>query len=345
MRGSNCNLILRRGVVHMRVIEKVSAFAGNTFAYWVILFAALALFFPEGFTWIAPYISWLLGIIMFGMGMTLSASDFKKVFSHPKSVLIGVVAQYVIMPFLAFVLAYGLGLPPEIAVGVILVGACPGGTSSNVMTYLARGNTALSVSMTAVSTLLAPILTPAITLLLASKWLPVSAGAMFKSVVTIVLLPIVLGLIVKALFQKQVEKSISVLPFVSVIGIVAIVAAVVSGNKEKILESGLLILAVVILHNCLGYLLGFLAAKILKMNYEDQKAVSIEVGMQNSGLAAALAAAHFTPLAAVPGAIFSVWHNVSGSLLANYWGKKAEKHNILEDHQDNDNPIDSKINN
>ena len=161
--------------------------------------------------------------------------------------------------------------------------------------------------------------------MLASQWLPVSAGAMFKSVLTIVLLPIILGLIAKSLFSKQVEKGAKALPLVSVIGIVAIVAAVVSGSKEKILESGLLILAVVILHNAFGDLLGFFAAKLFKMDYADQKAVSIEVGMQNSGLATALAMAHFSPLAAVPGAIFSVWHNVSGSFLANYWGKKALK--------------------
>lgn len=309
----------------MKFLEKAGTFAGNTFAYWVILFAVLALLFPGGFTWIGSYISLLLGIIMFGMGMTLTASDFKEVFRHPRKVIIGVLAQFIIMPLTAFGLAYLLGLPPEIAVGVILVGSCPGGTSSNVMTFLAKGNTALSVTITSCTTLLAPLLTPALTLLLASQWLPVSAGAMFKSVVTIVLLPIILGLIAKALFSKQVEKSAKALPLVSVIGIVAIVAAVVSGNKNQILESGLLILAVVILHNALGYMLGFFAAKLLKLNYADQKAVSIEVGMQNSGLATALAMAHFSPLAAVPGAIFSVWHNVSGSLLANYWGKKAIK--------------------
>jgi BASS family bile acid:Na+ symporter len=148
---------------------------------------------------------------------------------------------------------------------------------------------------------------------------------MFISVVKIVLLPIILGLVVKALFKNQVKKSVKALPLVSVVGIVAIVAAVVSASKERILESGLLILAVVILHNLLGYMLGFFAAKLLKMDYSDQKAVSMEVGMQNSGLAASLATVHFSPLAAVPGAIFSVWHNVSGSLLANFWGKKAEK--------------------
>ncbi|TCN27281.1 bile acid:sodium symporter family protein [Mesobacillus foraminis] len=311
----------------MRILEKASAFAGNTFAYWVLLFAGLALLVPGGFTWIGPHISLLLGIIMFGMGMTLSLDDFKEVFSHPKKVFIGVFAQYLIMPLLAYLLAVALKLPDEVAVGVILVGSCPGGTSSNVMTFLAKGNTALSVAVTSVSTLLAPLLTPAITLLLASQWLPVSASSMFISVVKIVLIPIILGLVAKALFRKQVEKSVKALPLVSVIGIVAIVAAVVSGSKEKILESGLLILAVVILHNALGYMLGFFASKLLKMDYHDSKAISIEVGMQNSGLATALATAHFSPLAAVPGAIFSVWHNVSGSLLANYWGKKARKEN------------------
>lgn len=320
------NIILG-GVWKMRTLEKASVFAGNTFAYWVLLFAALAFFIPGGFTWIGPYIPLLLGIIMFGMGLTLSLNDFKEVFSRPKSVLIGVAAQYLIMPLLAYALAVGLHLPPEIAVGVILVGSCPGGTSSNVMTFLAKGNTALSVAVTSVSTLLAPILTPAIILLLASKWLPVSAGSLVWSVVKIVLIPIVLGLIVKGLFSKQVEQSVKALPLVSVIGIVAIVAAVVSASQERIAETGLLIFAVVILHNSLGYLLGFLAAKLFKMNYPDQKAISIEVGMQNSGLGAALATAHFSPLSAVPSAIFSVWHNVSGSLLANYWGKKAEKAN------------------
>lgn len=322
----------------MKALEKISTFAGNTFAYWVLLFAGLALLNPGWFTWIGPHISLLLGIIMFGMGMTLSLDDFKEVFSHPKKVIIGVIAQYLIMPLLAYLLAVALKLPPEVAVGVILVGSCPGGTSSNVMTFLAKGNTALSVAITSVSTLLAPLLTPAITLLLASQWLPVSASSMFTSVVKIVLIPIVLGLVVKALFRRQVEQSVKALPLVSVIGIVAIVAAVVSGSKEKILESGLLILAVVILHNALGYTLGYFAAKLMKMDYADSKAISIEVGMQNSGLATALATAHFSPLAAVPGAIFSVWHNVSGSLLANYWGKKAEKTSKIEAARNPDSP-------
>ncbi len=309
----------------MKLLDRISQFAGNTFAVWVLLFAALAFFIPDGFTWIAPYISILLGIIMFGMGMTLSVDDFKEVLKQPKKVAIGIVGQFTIMPLLAFGLAVAFKLPPEVAAGVILVGCCPGGTASNVMTFLARGNVALSVAITSCTTLLAPFVTPALILLLASKWLPVSAGDMFMSVVKIVLIPIILGLVAKMLFRKQVEQSVKAMPLVSVIAIVAIVAAVVSGSQQKIAETGLLILLVVILHNSLGYLLGYWVARLLKLDYSDRKAIAIEVGMQNSGLGAALAAAHFSPLAAVPSAIFSVWHNISGSLLATWWSKKADK--------------------
>jgi BASS family bile acid:Na+ symporter len=308
----------------MNFLGKISKTAGDTFAIWVIVFAILAFFIPSGFTWIAPHIPLLLGIIMFGMGLTLSLKDFKAVFQAPKSVMIGVLAQYTIMPLLAFGLATLFKLSPEVAVGVILVGCCPGGTASNVMTFLAKGNTALSVAVTSISTLLAPILTPALTLLFASKWLPVSAGSLFLSIVQIVLVPIILGIIVKLLFSKHVEKSVAVLPLISVIGIVAVASAVVAVNAGKIAETGLLIFSIVVLHNGLGLLLGYLLAKMLKLNFADQKAISIEVGMQNSGLGAALAVAHFSPIAAVPSAIFSVWHNISGPLLATWWGKKAD---------------------
>ena len=309
----------------MQMLERFGKFAGNTFALWVLIAAGLALYSPNYFTWIGPYISLLLGIVMFGMGMTLSLGDFKLVLKQPKGVVVGVLAQFIIMPSVAYLLAKGLRLSPEVAVGVILVGACPGGTASNVMTFLAKGNTALSVTITSITTLLAPILTPAIIYFLASEWLNVSASAMFLSVVKIVLIPIFLGIIVKLIFKHKTDMANGVMPLVSVIAIVAIVAAVVSGSRDKILETGLLIFAVVILHNGLGLLIGFLVAKVLKLNYEDQKAVSIEVGMQNSGLGAALALAHFSPLAAVPSAVFSVWHNISGPLLATYWGWKASR--------------------
>ena len=315
----------------MDMLEKVGKFAGNTFALWVLLLAGLALYSPDLFTWIGPYVSLLLGIVMFGMGMTLSVGDFKLVLKEPKGVIIGVLAQFIIMPSLAYVLAKVLQLSPEVAVGVILVGSCPGGTASNVMTFLSKGNTALSVTITSITTLLAPILTPAIIYFLASEWLNVSAGDMFLSVVKMVLIPIILGIIVKLIFKNKTKAVNGAMPIVSVVAIVAIVAAVVSGSRDKILDTGLLIFAVVILHNSLGLLLGFFVAKLLKLNYEDQKAVSIEVGMQNSGLGAALAMAHFSPLAAVPSAIFSVWHNISGPLLASYWGWKADRQKEREE--------------
>lgn len=315
----------------MKMLEKVGKFAGNTFALWVLLLAGLALYSPNLFTWIGPYVSLLLGIVMFGMGMTLSVGDFKLVLKEPKGVIIGVLAQFIIMPSLAYILAKVLQLSPEVAVGVILVGSCPGGTASNVMTFLSKGNTALSVTITSITTLLAPILTPAIIYFLASEWLNVSAGDMFLSVVKMVLIPIILGIIVKLIFKNKTNAVNGAMPIVSVVAIVAIVAAVVSGSRDKILDTGLLIFAVVILHNSLGLLLGFFVSKLLKLNYEDQKAVSIEVGMQNSGLGAALAMAHFSPLAAVPSAIFSVWHNISGPILASYWGWKADRQKEREE--------------
>lgn len=308
----------------MQTLAKISNFAGNTFALWVILFAILSFFFPEGFAWLGPYISLLLGIIMFGMGLTLTMDDFKGVVQAPKSVIIAVLAQYTIMPLLAFSLAKVFQLPPEIAVGVILVGCCPGGTASNVMTFLAKGNTALSVTTTAMSTLLAPVLTPALTLWLASSWLPVSFMDMFISIIQVVLIPIGLGVGIRLLFPMQVEKSVPALPLVSVIGIVAVASAVVAGNTEAIATSGLMIFGIVILHNVLGLLIGFILAKLLRLDFSDQKAISIEVGMQNSGLASSLAAVHFSPLSALPSALFSVWHNISGPILATWWGKRSE---------------------
>ena len=300
----------------MQFIARLSRFVGNTFAIWVLLFAALAFFAPAEFRWIAPYIVPLLGIIMFGMGLTLSKSDFREVVRRPRDVAIGVAGQFVIMPGLAWLLCTLLELPPEIALGVILVGSCPGGTASNVMTFLARGDVALSVTITSVTTLLAPVVTPALIYLLASQWLDVSAAAMFWSIVQVVLLPIALGVLAQSVLRSKVEACVAVLPLVSVVAIVAIVAAVVAVNQARIASSGLLIFAVVVLHNGLGMVLGYALAKLTGLSIAKRKTLAIEVGMQNSGLGAALATAHFSPLAAVPSAIFSVWHNISGPLVA-----------------------------
>ncbi|WP_224992224.1 bile acid:sodium symporter family protein [Acinetobacter pittii] len=316
----------------MAAFLRFTQFIQKTFALWVIVFAALALWQPEFFVWLKAYIPWILGIIMLGMGMTMTVDDFKGVLQSPKAVLIGVVAQFVVMPGLAFILCKLFNLPPEIAVGVILVGCCPGGTASNVITYMAKGNVALSVACTSVSTLLAPVLTPAIFYLLASQWLKIDAASMFISILQVVLLPIVVGLILRTWLKRQVESYIQVMPLVSVIAIVAIVAAIIGGSKAAILQSGLLILAVVILHNGLGYLLGFTAARFFKLPYADSKAIAIEVGMQNSGLGVALAAVHFaaSPITAVPSAIFSLWHNISGPALATYWASRKDVNDLAK---------------
>ena len=311
----------------MSALLRFTQFIQKTFALWVILFAGIALLAPDLFIWLKAYIPWLLGIIMLGMGMTMTVDDFKGVLQSPKAVFIGVAAQFIVMPSLAYLLCKMMNLPAEIAIGVILVGCCPGGTASNVITYMAKGNTALSVACTSVSTLLAPLLTPAIFYLLASQWIEINASSMFISILQVVLFPIILGLIIRAVLKSKVESYIQVMPLISVIAIVAIVAAIIGGSKAQILESGLLILGVVALHNGLGYLVGFWASRLFKLPYADCKAVAVEVGMQNSGLGVALAAVHFaaSPLTAVPSAIFSLWHNISGPALATYWASKANK--------------------
>lgn len=314
----------------MQTLQKISQFAGKTFSLWVLLFAFLAYQFPNHFSSLIAYVPYLLGIVMFGMGITLTVNDFSEVIKHPKAVVIGVVSQFVIMPLIAFALAKGFNLPADLAVGIILVGACPGGTSSNVMTYLAKGNTALSVACTSVSTLLAPFLTPAVFYVLASQWLDIDAYAMFISVLKIVLFPVFLGVVARTLLTKQMVKLGTCTPLVSVIAIVLILAAVVAVSKDKIIESGLLIFIVVVLHNGLGYLLGFVVAKLFKLNFADSKAVAIEVGMQNSGLGAALATAYFNPIAAVPSAVFSFWHNISGPILATFFANLDNKDKLTK---------------
>lgn len=312
----------------MKVLGKISDFVGKYMAVIVILVAALALFFPSSVSFIkTSYVNTLLGIVMFGMGLTLKPSDFKVVFSRPKDVVLGCVSQFVLMPLLAFLLTKAFQLPPELAIGVILVGTCPGGTSSNVMTYLSKGDVALSVGMTAVSTILAPLLTPLLTLLYAGQRINVDVVSMFLSIIKVVLLPIVAGFVINHFFQDASQKVVRIMPLVSTTAIVAIVAAVVSANSANIFASGLLILAVVILHNLLGYATGYAVGKLLKLDRTKCRAISIEVGMQNSGLATTLAATHFAqyPLATIPGAVFSVWHNISGAILANIFARTAEK--------------------
>ena len=291
-------------------------------ALLVIICAAVALALPISFSWAAPQITKLLGVVMFGMGMTLKIEDFKEIFRRPRDVFIGLTAQFTIMPLLAYFLAIIFKLPPELAAGMILVGTCPGGTASNVMTYLAKGDLALSVSITMAATILAPIVTPLLTWKLAGAWIEISLSAMMISILQVVIAPILLGIIINKLFSDFVKRIVKFLPLVSIIAILLIVGGVVAVNAEKILETGLLIMLAVVCHNLLGYGFGFCASKIFKMNTAKAKAISIEVGMQNSGLAASLAMIHFGAVAAIPAALFSVWHNISGSLFANFLADK-----------------------
>ncbi|MCR8670260.1 bile acid:sodium symporter family protein [Agrococcus sp. HG114] len=305
--------------------ERVGRLAGTWFPAIVIVAGALAIAFPPIGLPLLPWVNTLLGIIMLGMGLTLQPVDFAVIAKKPKAFAIGVVAQYVIMPLTAIGLALAFQLPPELLIGVVLVGSAPGGTSSNVMVYLAKGDTALSVAMTTASTLLAPVLTPLLVLWLAGSYLPVDAWALFQSIIFIVLIPVVVGVVLRLLLPKVVQAVLPWLPVVSVVGITLVVVAVVAGSAATILTVGLLVALVVILHNGVGYGLGFLAAKAVGLDTSAQRAVAIEVGMQNSGLAAGLARTHFSPESALPAAIFSVWHNVSGSLLASFWSRRPPK--------------------
>ena len=300
-------------------MKKISDCIGKYMAVIVLAVAALALFVPGTCLWIETgWINYLLMIVMFGMGLTMKAEDFAVLFTKPKDMLVGCLAQFLIMPALAFGLGKAFGLNEELLVGVILVGTCPGGTSSNVITFLSKGDTAMSVGMTSINTLLAPILTPALTYLYLRTSVNVDVKAMFLSIIQVVLVPIALGILINRFLGKYTEKVKDVLPTVSVTAICLIVAAVVSHNSEKILATGAIIFVIVILHNLLGYLCGFLIGVIFRMDMPRKKAISIEIGMQNSGLATTLAASAFPQLAmaTVPGAIFSVWHNISGAILA-----------------------------
>lgn len=308
----------------MNIIEKISAFFGKWMAVITFVVAALALFVPASGLWISlSWINYLLMVVMFGMGLTLRPEDFALVFTRPKDIICGCVAQFTIMPALAFLLSKVFGLDAALAAGVVLVGTCPGGTSSNVITYLSKGDVALSVGMTSVNTLLAPLLTPAITYLLLRTTVHVDVLAMFLSIVKVVVVPIALGFVINKFFGKITQRAVKVLPMVSVIAICLIVSTVVSHNAQKILSTGVLVFTVVILHNLLGYACGFGLGKLLRQPPAKVKALSVEIGMQNSGLATSLAGSAFSSLAmaTVPGAIFSIWHNISGAILANVYNR------------------------
>lgn len=301
----------------MRALHHFSTFIGKSFALWAIAFALLGYFFPAVF---APYKSFItpaLAVIMFGMGLTLQPRDFVEIVRRPLQVLVGLAAQFILMPLIAFLLTKILPLEPAVALGIILVGCCPGGTASNVITFLARGDVALSVTITSFSTLLAPIFTPLLLQLFAGAFIDIDLMKMMLAIGKIVILPIAAGVVIHHLLGERIRPAIAALPLVSVSGIVFIIAIVIALNHQGIASHGLMIFAAVILHNLTGYLLGYFVARACGFSAAQRRAIMIEVGMQNSGLGAALANSFFNPLAAVPSALFSVWHNISGAMLAN----------------------------
>ena len=305
-------------------MKKLCKLISDYMGVLVLAAAVLALAVPSAFNGIKPtVINPLLGIIMFGMGMALRLEDFKIVFSRPRDVIIGCLAQFTIMPLLALILSRVFALDEALAVGVVLVGCCPGGTASNVITYLAKGDLALSVGMTATSTVLAPVMTPLLVWLLAGKSVDVDVTGMLLSILWVVILPIVTGLVVKWLWPKFTERATAYLPAISSLAIAFIVLIVISANASKLLLGGMVIVVVVILHNLCGLGLGWLIGRLLRLPTAKRKAISIEVGMQNSGLASSLATLHFAayPMATIPGAIFSVWHNISGALAAKLYSR------------------------
>lgn len=300
-------------------IYRASSWIASNITLVVVLVTALALAFPPSFTWIGGgAITPMLGVVMFGMGLTLKPNDFRPVLMRPKDIIVGELAQFVVMPGLGWLICHVLDLPKDLTLGVILVGCCPGGTASNVICYLAKGDVALSVAMTAVSTLLAPLVTPALVMLLAGKSIDVDVFGMFMSIVQVVILPIVLGFLVSHYFSRLTQKVVPILPMVSTLAIAFIIGIVVSLNARSIMACSMIVAVAVILHNLLGLLLGYFAGKAMGLKSDKRTAISIEVGMQNSGLATSLAGTHFAmyPMAAVPGALFSVWHNFSGSIAA-----------------------------
>lgn len=317
----------------MNTIKSLSKFLTKYFTFFVILVALLAIFIPGPGTTLATTkvgnlsaVSILLMIVLFGMGITLTPNDFKRVARNPLQVILGTIAHYVIMPFIAFLLVHLFGLTGAAAVGVILVGSAPSGTSSNVMSFLSGGDVALDVSIGLLSTLLAPVMIPTLLKLLAGKWVNVPFSSMFFSAFQIVVIPIVLGIIVHTIFKEHVQKVIEIMPLISQVAILVIILAVLSANSKTILAvSTLILVPVIILHNLLGYLLGYGFSKLMKMDTPQQKAITFEVGMQDSALASTLVISFFEPASAIAAVMFSVWHNISGSVLASLWKNHTEK--------------------
>lgn len=299
--------------------DRSARVAVTLFPVLVLVAAVIGYVFDAQAATLAPAVTPLLGVVMFGMGLTLTPPDVAVVVTRPWPVLIGVVAQFLVMPFGAAAIAWALQLDPVLAAGLILLGCAPGGTASNVITYLAKADVALSVAMTTISTLLAPILTPLLMLWLAGAYVTVDAGSMAMTIAQVVIAPVLGGLLLRVLIPGLVQRLLPVLPWVSVAAIGIIVAVVVAGSAERMLAAGPIVLLAVALHNALGFLLGHGMARALRQSPRTSRTVSIEVGLQNSALAAGLGARYIDPAAALPSAVAAVWHQIAGAMVATFF--------------------------
>ena len=300
------------------------------FPLWAILLSGVAFFFSETFSSLASWIIPLLAGVMFTMGLTLKAADFKRILQDPRPILVGVLLQFILMPLLAVVLAKMFGLSNQLTAGLVLVGCCAGGTASNVISYLARADLALSISMTVCSTLVGVVATPLLTGFYLSTTINVDTIGMLVSIIQIVLIPVLAGITLSHFFPELIRPLTPALPALSILIILTIIAIVVALNSYSLLEVGALTLVVaVVLHNLGGICGGFYLSRLMGFDTRQSHTIAIEVGMQNSGLGVALALEFFSATAALPGALFSVWHNISGSLLASQWSRKRESLDYL----------------
>lgn len=314
----------------MERLKQASHLLASHTAGFVIIAAIIAFFVPQMFGWVKGFSQIIiLSVIMFSMGLTLTLDDFKVLAARPFDIFIGAAAQYLIMPFSAYFLAKGLGLSNEIAVGLILVGCCPGGVSSNIMSFLCRGDVPFSVGMTTASTLLAPIMTPAMVLFLAGERIEVPAAGMFLTIIETVIVPVLLGFWLNYRYgaTHTMENVREIMPSVAVIGLALIVGGVIALLGGNFFNAGVIIFLAVLAHNGVGYVLGYTVGRITGMSTPKRRTLSIEVGMQNAGLATGLAVAHFAayPHAALACAVSCVWHSISGTLLAGWFVRRDEK--------------------
>lgn len=306
-------------------MQAANKYITQLFPLWAVLLSSVAFYFPDPFASLKPTIIPLLSLIMLGMGMTLSFDDFRRVLLSPKIIMLGLLLQFIVMPLAAYLLSVGLNLPLALLTGMMLVGASSGGTASNVICYLAKGDVALSITLTLCSTLLAVVMLPVLTWFYLGEKIPVPVTAMFFSVLKIVVLPVICGILFNQFAAKKLLRIKPILPLISVLAIVLIIAIIVALNQLRIVELGMLLVVGVMLHNLTGLLSGYWVSRWLGYDRKTCRTLAVEVGMQNSGLSVALASKYFSPLAALPGAVFSIWHNVSGSLLASYWSRNEER--------------------